>query len=168
MGLPTRIKRRQRDPSFNSPAHAFQACIRLFDPRHRGNAGARRRRGQRVRHRHRQSRLRGPLRQHHPGQLRDAIAKRIDLLSEFDLVYKKRYGLRVSGAAWYDWAYGETSKSNPNAPLVGIPSYVGNQYSSTVRRLYQHGAEFLDAFVFGGVDLGEVPVQAKLGRHTIY
>ena len=26
----------------------------------------------------------------------------------------------------------------------------------------------MDAFVFGGVDLGEVPVQAKLGRHTIY
>ena len=26
----------------------------------------------------------------------------------------------------------------------------------------------LDAFVFGGVDLGDVPVQAKLGRHTVY
>jgi hypothetical protein len=99
----------------------------------------------------------------------DAIAKRFDLLSEFDLVYKKRYGLRVSGAAWYDFAYDSgTSKSNPNAPLVNIPSYIGNQYSSTVKRLYRDGAEFLDAFVFGGVDLGAVPVQAKLGRHTIY
>ena len=99
----------------------------------------------------------------------DAIAKRFDLLSEFDLVYKKRYGLRVSGAAWYDFAYDSgTSKSNPNAPLVNIPSYVGNQYSSTVKRLYRDGAEVLDAFIFGGVDLGAVPVQAKLGRHTIY
>ena len=88
----------------------------------------------------------------------DAIAKRFDLLSEFDLVYKKRYGLRVSGAAWYDFAYDSgTSKSNPNAPLVNIPSYVGNQYSSTVKRLYRDGAEFLDAFVFGGVDLGDGP-----------
>jgi hypothetical protein len=26
----------------------------------------------------------------------------------------------------------------------------------------------MDAFVFGGVDLGDVPVQAKLGRHTVY
>jgi len=98
----------------------------------------------------------------------DAIAKRIDLLSEFDLVYKKRFGVRVSGAAWYDGAYGDTSKSNPNPPLVGIPSYVGNQYSSTIKRFYGQGAELLDAFVFGGVDLGEVPVRAKLGRHTIY
>ena len=99
----------------------------------------------------------------------DAIAKRFDLLSEFDLIYKKRYGLRVSGAAWYDFAYDSgTSRSNPNAPLVNIPSYVGNQYSSTVKRLYRDGAEVLDAFIFGGVDLGAVPVQAKLGRHTIY
>jgi len=97
-----------------------------------------------------------------------AVAKRIDLLSEFDIVYKKRYGMRVSGAAWYDGAYGDTSKSNPNAPLVGIPSYVGNQYSSTVKRLYGQGGELLDAFVFGAVDLGEVPVRAKLGRHTNY
>ena len=56
----------------------------------------------------------------------------------------------------------------PNPPLVGIPSYVGNQYSSTIKRLYGQGGELLDAFVFGGVDLGDVPVQAKLGRHTIY
>ena len=97
-----------------------------------------------------------------------AIAKRIDLLSEFDLVYKKRFGMRVSGAAWYDGAYGDTSKSNPNPPLVNIPSYVNNQYSSTITRLYGQGAEVLDAFVFGGVDLGDVPVRAKLGRHTIY
>lgn len=97
-----------------------------------------------------------------------AVAKRLDLLSEFDLVYKKRYGLRVSGAAWYDGAYGDTSRSNPNAPLSGIPSYVGNQYSPLIKRLYGQGGEFLDAFVFGGADLGDVPVQAKAGRHTVY
>jgi len=97
-----------------------------------------------------------------------AVAKRIDLLSEFDLVYLKRYGMRLSGAAWYDGAYGGTSKSNPNPPLVAIPSYIGNQYSSTINKLYGKGGELLDAFVFGGVDLGDVPVQAKLGRHTIY
>jgi hypothetical protein len=97
-----------------------------------------------------------------------AVAKRIDLLSEFDLVYKKRYGLRLSGAAWYDGAYDGTSKSNPNPPLVGIPSYINHQYSSTITKLYEKGGELLDGFVFGGVDLGDVPVQAKLGRHTIY
>ena len=48
----------------------------------------------------------------------DAVAKRIDLLSEFDLVYKKRYGLRVSGAGWYDGAYGDTSQSQ-SEPAAG-------------------------------------------------
>jgi hypothetical protein len=97
----------------------------------------------------------------------DSVAERVDLLSEFDLVYKKRYGLRVSATGWYDGAYGDSSKSNPL--FAAIPSYVGHRYSDTTRRLYQGASgEFLDAFVFGGVDLGTVPVQAKLGRHTVY
>jgi hypothetical protein len=99
----------------------------------------------------------------------DLVAERFDLLSEFDVVYKKRFGGRLSGAAWYDGAYTGTSHSNPNPPLVAIPSYIGNQYSSTTKRLYRGGSgEILDAFVFGGVDIGDVPVQAKLGRHTVY
>lgn len=99
----------------------------------------------------------------------DMVAKRFDLLSEFDVVYKKRFGGRVSATAWYDGAYGGTSRSNPNAPLVNVPSYTGNQYSSTIKRLYRGGTgEIMDAFVFGGIDLGDVPVRAKLGRHTVY
>jgi hypothetical protein len=99
----------------------------------------------------------------------DAVAKRIDLLSEMDLVWRKRHGLRISATAWYDGAYGSSSKSNPNAPLTNIPSYIGKQYSSTTRRLYRGGTgEIMDAFVFGAVDLGEVPVNLKLGRHTVY
>ncbi len=98
-----------------------------------------------------------------------AVANRLDILSEFDLVFKKKYGFRLSGAGWYDAAYGDKSRSNPNAPLSQIPSYVGNNYSPLVKRLY-HGpsGEIMDAFVFGGFDLGSVPVQAKAGRHTLY
>lgn len=99
----------------------------------------------------------------------DAVANRLDLLTELDLVYKKRHGLRVSGAAWFDAAYGSSSRGNPNPPLSAIPSYIGNQYSPLVKRLYRGGTgEILDAFVFGGVDIGDVPVQAKAGRHTVY
>jgi len=99
----------------------------------------------------------------------EAVAKRIDLLSELDVVWRKRHGFRVSGAGWFDDAYGNTSKSNPNAPLSGIPSYVNNEYSPTVKRLY-HGpsGEILDAFAFTGFDAGAVPVQVKAGRHTLY
>ena len=35
---------------------------------------------------------------------RGIVSKRLDLLSEFDAVYKKEYGLRISAAAWYDAA----------------------------------------------------------------
>ena len=100
----------------------------------------------------------------------DAVAKRIDLLSELDIVWRKRYGMRASAAAWYDGAYSSgNSASNPNPPLVNIPSYPNHQYSDTTKRLYRGpSAEILDLFVFGGADLGDVPVRAKLGRHTVY
>jgi hypothetical protein len=99
-----------------------------------------------------------------------AVAERIDLLSELDVVYKKRFGFRASGAAWYDAAYSSgNSKSNPNPPLVNIPSYINHEYSDTTKRLYRGpNGEILDLFVFGGADLGDVPVQGKLGRHTVY
>jgi len=99
----------------------------------------------------------------------DLVAKRLDLLSELDIVYMKRYGGRLSGTAWYDGAYSGTSRSNPNPPLVNIPSYINHQYSSTTKRLYAGpSGELMDAFVFGGIDLGDVPVNVKLGRHTLY
>jgi hypothetical protein len=99
----------------------------------------------------------------------DMVAQRLDLLSEFDVIYKKRSGLRVSATAWYDAAYGSTSRSNPNPPLSAIPSYVDNEYSPLVQRLYHGGTgEILDAFVFAGFDVGSAPVSMKLGRHTIY
>jgi hypothetical protein len=98
-----------------------------------------------------------------------AVAKRIDLLSEFDLVWKRQHGLRVSATAWFDGAYSGKSRSNPNAPLSGIPSYANNDYSPLVKRLYRGGSgEFMDAFVFTGFDIGGMPVRAKLGRHTVY
>ncbi|MEJ8850874.1 DUF1302 domain-containing protein [Variovorax rhizosphaerae] len=97
------------------------------------------------------------------------VANRLDLLSEFDLTYKKRYGVRVSAAGWYDDAYGSVSQTNPNAPLTNIPSYIGKRYSDYTQRYY-HGpsGELLDAFVFGGVDIGAVPVNMKIGRHSLY
>ncbi|SCK51822.1 Protein of unknown function [Variovorax sp. HW608] len=97
------------------------------------------------------------------------VANRLDLLSEFDVTYQKRFGARVSAAGWADAAYGSTSHSNPLPPLSQIPSYVNHQYSDYTKRYYRGpSGEWLDAFVFGGADIGSVPVNAKLGRHSLY
>lgn len=98
----------------------------------------------------------------------DVVTNRVDLLSEFDLIYKKDNGLRVSAAAWYDNAYSNTDiKGNP---AFGAPSaYPGGQYTNYVNR-YNRGpsGEILDAFVFTKFDLGDVPVNLKVGKHTVY
>jgi uncharacterized protein DUF1302 len=99
----------------------------------------------------------------------DIVTSRGDLLSELDVVYKKHMGFRLSGAGWYDGAYGSESKSNPFPPLVNIPSYVNHQYSNYTKRYYEGpSAEWLDAFVFGNFDLGTVPTSVKVGRHSLY
>jgi hypothetical protein len=99
----------------------------------------------------------------------DVVTSRFDLLSELDVVYRKMMGFRVSGAGWWDAAYGSDSESNPNPPLVNIPSYVNRQYSPYTKRFYRGAsAEWLDAFAFANFDLGAVPTSVKAGRHTIY
>ncbi|KXB32370.1 hypothetical protein AT959_01355 [Dechloromonas denitrificans] len=97
----------------------------------------------------------------------DAVANRIDLLTEFDLSYKKMLGFRFSGAGWYDGAYGDDPHPNPKFAAIG--EYNGNHYSSYTKRYYQGPAgEVLDAFVFANFDLGNVPTKVRGGRHTVF
>jgi hypothetical protein len=99
----------------------------------------------------------------------DLVATRFDVLSELDVVFRKRHGLRISAAGWYDAAYSDESHSNPNPPLVLIPSYVNHQYSDYTKRFYRGpSGELLDAFVFSGFDVGPVPTTVKAGRHSLY
>lgn len=101
---------------------------------------------------------------------RGTVTNRLDIISELDLRYKKDYGARVSGAAWYDQRYhdalGNDSVATSNHLENGRQSLGLNAYT---KRL--HGgpdAELLDAFVFGKLNLGPVPVNIKVGRHTVY
>jgi hypothetical protein len=105
----------------------------------------------------------------------NVVTNRADLLSEFDFTYKEKYGFRVSAEAWYDAAYGGGLHPNPGIePVSGLPysalgSYVNNQYTSYTSRYFNGpSAELLDAFAFGSFNLGPVPVNVKLGQHTVY
>lgn len=98
----------------------------------------------------------------------DIVTNRIDLLSELDLNYKNQFGARVSASVWYDKAYDDHRVTSPAAGGAIPTSYFNNQYNGTVSR-YVNGpsGEFLDAFVWSNLDLGVVPVNLKLGRHSI-
>ncbi|MGJ7542441.1 DUF1302 domain-containing protein [Variovorax sp. LT1R16] len=97
------------------------------------------------------------------------ISNRVDLLSELDVVYAKRYGLRLSAASWYDDTY---NRSNDNPGLAGgaFPNQVSapyNEFTATTRRLHGRSIEALDAFVFGGFDLGQTRATVRLGNHSL-
>ncbi|SCK14582.1 Protein of unknown function [Variovorax sp. HW608] len=97
------------------------------------------------------------------------ISNRMDLLSEFDMVYAKRYGLRLSGAAWYDSVY---NRSNDNPGFAGgaFPNQISvpyNEFTDATRDLHGRKAEMLDAFVFGSFDVGDKTVSMRLGRHSL-
>jgi Protein of unknown function (DUF1302) len=95
-------------------------------------------------------------------------ASRLDLLSELDVAYRGRHGARLSGAAWYDYAY--RSGTTPRSPAIATPgTYVGGDLSTyTLRRYRGPWGEVLDAFAFATVEAGSVPVTVKAGRHTVY
>ncbi len=97
------------------------------------------------------------------------VANRLDLFSEFDLTYQKRMGMRVSAAAWYDDAYNHLDGNNvatSNRLVNGAPAL---GLSDSVKRLYLGpSGEILDAFVFARVDLGDMPLNVKLGQHNMF
>jgi hypothetical protein len=98
----------------------------------------------------------------------DIVTNRIDLLSEVDFSYAGKLGLRVSAAAWYDDAYSKRTVTSPAAGGAIPTSYYGSTYNNKVKR-YVNGlsGEVLDAFVWTNFNLGEIPVNVKLGRHTV-
>lgn len=98
----------------------------------------------------------------------DVVTNRLDLLSELELDWKEKVGMRLSGAGWYDNAYDDqTVEKNPALP--GPTSYDNNRYSSYTDRYY-HGpsGELLDAFAYTNFTIDDRPVNIKAGRHVVY
>ena len=92
------------------------------------------------------------------------VSKRVDLLSELDVVYQGTMGARVSGAGWYDAVYHRrsdaTDGANSQSPV--------NEFPDQAQRLAGGDKELLDAFVFGAWDVGdEGRLSARLGRHAL-
>ena len=98
------------------------------------------------------------------------VNNRVDILTESDIIYKGKYGARASAALWYDAAYAggldndsvATSNhlSSSGTPALGLSRYADRYYQGP-------SGEWMDAFVFGEYDLGNMPLKARLGRHTV-
>lgn len=94
------------------------------------------------------------------------ISNRVDLLSDFDLVYRENWGLRLSGAAWYDDVY--NSSTHNNSPFTyNAASVPASQFPQATRDLHGRKAELLDAFVFGKGEVNGMRVSGRVGRHTL-
>jgi len=97
------------------------------------------------------------------------VTSRLDLLSEFDVSYKKSYGFRVSGAGWYDPAYYTNGRTNMDLATSNARDSSGNPKavnSYTDRYYLGPSGELLDAFAFGNFAIAEIPFQVKVGRNT--
>lgn len=97
------------------------------------------------------------------------ISNRLDLFSELDVTYQKRFGFRISAAAWNDTVYNSTN-DNPGFAGGAFPnqgSVAFNEFTDDTRKVHGRNAELLDAFVFGKFDLDGSTATVRAGRHGL-
>jgi hypothetical protein len=90
------------------------------------------------------------------------VMNRFDLLSELDLIYKK-FGVRLSGSAWYDFVYNEEN-DNDSPTTVNHDSTDYNEFTDETQKWHGRNAELLDAFTWGAVDMGASTFRYKAGQ----
>jgi hypothetical protein len=101
-----------------------------------------------------------------------SIWTRFDLYSEMDLVWKPSWGVlgaRVSAAGWWDPGYSSLDNDSiqtSNSLKNGVPTLELSDYTNR----YHEGpsGEFMDWFVFSKFNIGEAPVNVKVGQTTVY
>ncbi|AMO25326.1 hypothetical protein UC35_08130 [Ramlibacter tataouinensis] len=94
---------------------------------------------------------------------RGLVSSRADLLSEFD-IQKDGFGLRLSGAAWYDQVYNRTNDHDSPISANRVPF---NEFSPGAREVAGRKAEMLDWFVFGRNEIGGKTLSYRLGQHSL-
>lgn len=104
---------------------------------------------------------------------RGLTSNRVDLLSELEGNYRQ-FGLRVSGAAWYDSVYSRSNRNNtagafgPGTSAVNSTEIAAaTDFTPYTRKVHGRKAEVLDAFVSGRFDLGGHAATLRVGQHTV-
>lgn len=96
------------------------------------------------------------------------ISTRLDVYSELDVIFRKDFGFRISGSAWYDQAYKDSDNDEDLYLTWASPSVEPGNYTDEAKDLHYKGGEILDAFVFANFDIGDTALGVRAGRHTIY
>lgn len=95
----------------------------------------------------------------------DIVTNRVDWYSELGWDYQGMFGLRLSGAAWYDQAFNDRVKTGPGLENNG--SYDNNRFSDTTKRYHKGvSGELLDAYVYSNFHFGNTAGDVKIGRQT--
>ena len=94
------------------------------------------------------------------------VSNRFDIFTEADVSFSREFGARVSAAGWYDSVYFDATKNNSRftANSASVPF---NQFTDATSKLHGQNAEILDAFVFGGGDVGDMHANWRLGKHSV-
>ena len=92
------------------------------------------------------------------------ISNRIDVLSELDARFGQ-WSASISAAAWYDTIYRGAPDADTSPQRAIYP--IRDHFSSDVEKLHGRDAELLNAFVAGSMEIGEIPVSVRAGRHTV-
>jgi hypothetical protein len=92
------------------------------------------------------------------------VMNRMDLLSMFDLSYKK-YGVAFSGAAWYDTVYNTTNDNDSPATSNSI-RYPHNEFTDETVKWHGKGAELLEAMTFGYIPMGNMTFRYRAGQFS--
>lgn len=99
-----------------------------------------------------------------------AVSQRVDVLTELDVVWKRQMGFRVSANTWYDNAYNNTGNDNASTNQLNNGYRDADHQSGYFKRYYNGpSSEFMDAFVFGSMEVGDASLlSAKLGSTTSF
>jgi hypothetical protein len=104
---------------------------------------------------------------------RGIVSNRADLLSELEASYQQ-FGVRLSGAAWYDTVYNRHNDNNTAGAFGPGTSAVNTAdpsnptgFGSYTRRVHGRNAELLDALVSSRFDVDGRQATLRLGQHSV-
>jgi hypothetical protein len=93
------------------------------------------------------------------------ISNRLDLLSELE-VTDGDFGLRLSGAGWYDTVY-QQHNDNDSPATFNPFSVRHDEFTRGTRRVHGADIQLGDAFVHGSFEAGGMPLSFRVGRYAL-